>query len=319
MNEFFLIKKYFKSLAKKNPSALALSDDIYYNYQKKIAISVDTYVEGVHFVDSFNPDKFLKKILRSSLSDLYCKGIKPQSYFLSLALNKKHANHLWLKKFKSILNSEQNKFKIKLGGGDTTFSSKLVITITVIGFSNYKPVLRKGSSFNDDIYITGHIADSYLGLLVIKKKINFGKYNNFFRKKYYEPNIPVKICSHLRKIASASIDISDGLAQDLKHLCKESNCGALIDLSKLPLSNPCKSILLKSNKNIQDIFSRGDDYQILFTSSQNNRKKIINLSKALNLKISRIGKTTQNMNILFKYKTNKFNLKATKMGYTHIF
>ena len=87
MNEFSLINKYLKSLSLNNPSALKLSDDIFYDSKKGIAISVDTYVEGVHFIDSSDPNKFLKKVLRASLSDLYCKGIKPKCYFLSFALS----------------------------------------------------------------------------------------------------------------------------------------------------------------------------------------------------------------------------------------
>jgi len=319
MNEFIIINKYLKTLAKNNKDSLNLSDDIYYNFNKKFAISVDTYVEGIHFLNARNPDFFLKKILRSSLSDLYCKGIKPQSYFLALSLNKRHANHSWLKKFQSILNSEQKKFKIKLNGGDTTFSSKFSITVTVIGLSQHKPVFRKGSSFNEDIYVTGNIGDSYLGLSVLKRNINLGKYNNFFKKKYYEPDLPVNISSHLRKIASASIDISDGLPQDLSHLCKESSCGALIDLSKIPLSKACKNILLKNDRKIMDILCKGDDYQILFTSKQNNRKKIINLAKKINLKVSRVGLTTKKKNIFYKNGVNKFTFQVKKMGYTHIF
>ena len=73
MNEFKLINNYLKSLTLKDPGALKLSDDIYFNVEKNIAISVDTYVEGVHFIDSLNPNKFLKRVLRASLSDLYCK------------------------------------------------------------------------------------------------------------------------------------------------------------------------------------------------------------------------------------------------------
>ena len=142
MNEFTLINKYLKPLSIKNLGALRLSDDIYFDAEKGIAISVDTYVEGVHFIDSSNPDKFLKKILRASLSDLYCKGIKPHSYFLSFALDNKLTKPFWLRKIKKILMSEQKKFNISLAGGDTTSSSKLVVTIVVLGNSKNKPVFR---------------------------------------------------------------------------------------------------------------------------------------------------------------------------------
>ena len=86
MNEFEIINKFFKPLSLSNPGALKLKDDIYFDSKKGIAISLDTYVEGVHFIDASDPNKFLKKILRASLADLYCKGIRPKSYFLSFAL-----------------------------------------------------------------------------------------------------------------------------------------------------------------------------------------------------------------------------------------
>ena len=187
MNEFTLINKYLKPLSIKNLGALKLSDDIYFDAEKGTAISVDTYVEGVHFIDSSNPNKFLKRILRASLSDLYCKGIKPKSYFLSLALNNKSARFSWLKKINKILHQEQKKFNISLAGGDTTRSSKLIITIIVMGDTKNKPVLRKNCKLNDDIYVTGNIGDSFLGLNILKKRLSFGKFNNFLKKNIMNP------------------------------------------------------------------------------------------------------------------------------------
>ena len=89
-------------------------------------------------------------------------------------------------KFSSILKSEQKKYKITLSGGDITRSSRLVITIIVIGHSKIMPVLRKGSNDNDDIYVTGNIGDSFLGLEILKKNLNFNKLNSFYIKKYYK-------------------------------------------------------------------------------------------------------------------------------------
>ena len=159
MNEFTIVKNYLKPLAYKNSNSLALNDDIFYDRKKRLAISVDSFTEGVHFLTSSRPRNFVKKILRSSLSDLYCKGVSPKSYFLSLALSKKCFNHTWLSELKKTLNSEQNKFNIFLGGGDTIRSTKLVITITVIGYAKSKIILRNGSNFKDDIYVTGNIGD----------------------------------------------------------------------------------------------------------------------------------------------------------------
>ena len=89
MNEFDLIKKYFLKLSKKNKSALNLNDDVFFDKLKKTVISIDTYVEGVHFIDFKKPELVIKKVLRSSISDLICKGVKPNFYFISGSGNKK--------------------------------------------------------------------------------------------------------------------------------------------------------------------------------------------------------------------------------------
>ena len=319
MNEFIIIRKYLKSLSRKDPDALNLSDDIYFNKKKNIGITVDTYVAGIHFISPKNPDHFLKKILRASLSDLYAKGIKPKNYFLSLSLNKKIITKLWLLKIKKILNYEQKKFQITLGGGDTIYSSKISITICFIGFSKNKPVLRSGAKVNNDIYLTGNIGDSFIGLNILKKKLNLKKFNNYFKKKYYEPVLPVEIQPYLKKIATSSIDVSDGLGQDLRNICRESKCGAVVNLSCLPLSKQTKNLIKFRKVKLEKIFSNGDDYQILFTSDCKNRAKIEKLSKKLNLKITMIGRITNNSKVIFKYKDKKIKLSATKMGYTHTF
>ena len=318
MNEFILINKYLKPLTKKNLGSMNLNDDIFYDNKKKIAVSVDTYVQGVHFVSN-DPNHFLKKVIRSSLSDLYCKGINPKFYFLSFAFNKNFPTHLRLSKIKKILFSEQKKFNILLSGGDTTFSKNLVITVTVMGYSKKKPVFRKGSSINDDIYVTGNIGDSFVGLNIIKKKMNFGKSNKYFQKKFYEPDLPYKLTPFLSEIASSSIDLSDGLGQDLKNLCKNSNHGAFIDLNLIPLSEKLIHLIKLNKLDLKNVFSNGDDYQILFTSNVKNRSKINVLEKKLKMKISRIGYINSNNNITFKYFNKIFKLNAENMGYKHKF
>lgn len=319
MNEFNIIDKYLKPLALNNLSAYNLEDDIFYDKKKKLAISVDTYIEGLHFLFPYKPNLFVKKIVRASLSDLYCKGVKPQTYFISLGINKKFTNDLWLKKFKYLLNLEQKKFNISLGGGDTVYSSKLIITIITIGYSDKKPLLRNGANINDDLYITGNIGDPFIGLNILKKKYNFGKYNSYFKKSYYEPNLPVKIHPYLEKYATSSIDVSDGISQDLQNICKSSNVGAFVNLDILPLSNFSRTLIKKNKINFKNIFSKGDDYQILFTSKESNRSLISKISKKTSTKITRIGKITKGNDIIFEYKKKKLNFNGLKMGYTHIF
>ena len=203
MHEFELIKKYFSKLSSNNKSSLNLNDDVFFDKSKKLVISVDTYVEGIHFIDFKNPDLVIKKILRSSISDLICKGVKPKYYFISGSGNKKTFTKKNLKLISSPLKQEQKKYSIYLCGGDTVFSKKLSFTITSVGFSN-DIIFRNKAKLNDDIYVTGNLGDSYIGLKVLQKKLKLNNsliiilkldIFNQFTYQYYKKII--FICKHI--------------------------------------------------------------------------------------------------------------------------
>ena len=170
MDEFELIKKYFQKNSNNNPGAKNLNDDVFFDKKNKLVVSVDTYNEGVHFPNFKYPNLVIKKIIRSSISDLICKGVKPEYYFISASGNKYNFTKKNLKIISKSLIEENKKYNLKLSGGDTTYSNKLSISVTTIGFSN-KIIERNKAQINDDIYITGNIGDSYLGLRLIKDKI----------------------------------------------------------------------------------------------------------------------------------------------------
>ena len=153
MHEFELIKKYFSNISKKNKPALDLNDDVFFDKKKGIVVSVDTYNIGTHFFDFKNPNLVIKKILRSSISDLICKGVLPKFYFIAGSGNKKTFTKKNLLKISKALKEDQKKFNVFLSGGDTTFSKNLTFTITSLGFSK-KIIYRNKVLFNDDIYVT---------------------------------------------------------------------------------------------------------------------------------------------------------------------
>ena len=174
MHEFHLIKNYFSKLAKNNKSALNLNDDVFFDKKRGLVISIDSYNEGVHFLDFRNPSLIIKKILRSSLSDLICKGVIPKYYFISGSGNKKNFSRNNLERISKSLSQEQKKYNIKLCGGDTTFSKKTNFTITAVGFSK-KIIYRNKAKVNDDIYVTGNLGDSFIGLKTLKRQIKLKK------------------------------------------------------------------------------------------------------------------------------------------------
>ncbi len=289
MHEFQLINKYLKPLTFKTSPSLELSDDVFFDKKKNLVISVDTYNEGTHFLNFNKPEFVIKKILRSSISDLICKGVYPKYYFISVSGNKKNLNIFNLKKITKSLKEEQKKYKLLLGGGDTTFSNKLSFSILSVGFSK-KIVPRNNAQLQDDIYVTGNLGDSYVGLLVLKKKIKINKYlNDYFKKKYYLPDIKYSLVKNLKKIANTSIDLSDGLITDLNKLLSKQKLAYDLFLKDIPISKNLSSIIKKKKISKKNIISKGDDYEVLFTASKNKRNIIKNISKYTKIKITRIG------------------------------
>ncbi len=290
MHEFDLIKKYFSILSKKNKSALKLNDDVFFDKKKGIVISVDTYNEGNHFLNFNRPDLVIKKIIRSSISDLICKGVIPKFYFISGSGNKNSFSKRNLFNISQSLKQEQKKFDISLCGGDTTYSNKLSFSITSVGFSK-NIIYRNKAKSNDDIYITGNLGDSFVGLQILKNKINFGKkINDYFINKYYQPDIQITLAKKLLKFANSSIDISDGLIADLEKMLNNQNYSYQINEDKIPISKYLSQLIKNHGFKKSQLISNGDDYQVLFTASSHDSRIIQNTSKFLKIKITKIGK-----------------------------
>ena len=319
MNEHTLISKYLSTLSKNNPSSKDLNDDVFFDKSKGLVISVDTYNEGVHFINFNNPEMVLKKVIRSSISDLICKGVKPKFYFLSASGSKNSFNKQNILKIVKTLKSEQKKFNIKISGGDTCNSK--IVSFTLISLGYAKRIVERNNSRNgDDIYVTGNIGDSFVGLKILKKDYKSNKLQKkYFVNKYYCPEIPHNFYKVIQKYANTSIDISDGLFDDLQKLINKQEIGCKVFLDKVPISTNLKLYLnMTFRKKINQIY-HGDDYQIIFTAHKRFRNKIFNLSKKMNQKISMIGEISaklRDINIV----EGKNVTKLTKFkGYSHNF
>ena len=319
MHEFDLIKKYFLNLSKSNKGSLNLNDDVFFDKSKKLVISIDSYLEGTHFINFKKPDLVIKKIVRSSISDLICKGVIPKYYFISGSGNSKSFSNQNLKKIAKSLKEEQKRYSIFLCGGDTTFSNKLSFTITCIGFSP-EIIYRNKAKINDDIYVTGNLGDSYIGLKILKKEISVNRvFHKYFTNKYYLPDLNLSITKKLRSFCNTSIDLSDGLISDLEKLINKQKFSYKLFLSNIPISKNLKKLInLKKLKKTQFI-SRGDDYQVLFTASPKKSRIIIKTSETLGIKISKIGKicSIRQKSQIIDQKGREINIK--KKGYFHRF
>ena len=319
MNEFKIISNYLQKLTKNNPSAIDLNDDVFFNKKKKLVISVDTYNQKIHFLDLKKPYLVIKKVLRASISDIVSKGVYPKYFFLSASLKKNSLNKRKLNEIIKSLKEEQKMYNIKLSGGDTTRSNINSFTVMTVGFSN-KIVKRNNCKLNDDIYVTGNIGDSYVGLCLLKKKLininnNLKKY---FTKKYYLPDVPIKLCKYINKYANSSIDVSDGLFDDMSKLLNKQKLNYIIYLDKIPVSKHFQSIIQNLGLNKLNYISKGDDYQTIFTAPKSARSHIINISKKVNQKITLIGcisNISRNKLVIGKKSINPIDFK----GYSHKF
>ena len=319
MHEFELIKKYFSKLSQNSPSSLNLNDDVFFNKSNKIVVSIDTYIEGKHFVNFKNPGLVIKKIIRSSISDLICKGSTPKYYFISASGNKKTFTKSNLLKISKSFKEEQKKYNINLGGGDTVYSNKLSFTITLIGFAK-KIVYRNKSKLNDDIYVTGSLGDSYLGLLVLKNKIRLKKkLSNYFINQYYKPEVKYSLIGYLNKFATSSIDLSDGLISDLEKLTNVQKNSYHLFFDEIPISKNLAAVIKLKNLSKKNLISKGDDYQILFTANVKHRTFIKNISFLKKLKITRIGKILNSRHKSSIVDRNGHQIKINYKGYFHTF
>ncbi|WP_435091148.1 thiamine-phosphate kinase [Candidatus Pelagibacter bacterium nBUS_30] len=319
MHEFELIKKYFLKLAKSNKSSLNLNDDVFFDKKKGLVISIDTYNEGSHFLNFKKPDLVIKKIIRSSISDLICKGVTPKFYFVSGSGNKNTFSHKKLLNISKSLSEEQKKYGILLCGGDTTFSNKLSFSITSVGYSK-NIIYRNRAKYNDDIYVTGNLGDSFVGLQLLKNKIKVSKkIKDYFINKYYLPEIKINLTKRLLKFANTSIDVSDGLIADLDKMINKQKLSYTLKEKDIPISKNLIKLIKDKKLSKLKYISNGDDYQILFTASPSKNRIIQNSSKNLGIKITKIGKINSGskQNEIIDQKNKQILVK--NKGYKHQF
>ena len=319
MHEFELIKNFFSKLSKNNKPSLDLNDDVFFDKKKELVISIDTYNEGNHFLDFKKPELVIKKIIRSSISDLICKGVEPKFYFVSGSGNKVSFSKKNLLKISNSLKQEQKKYNVILCGGDTTFSNKLSFSITSVGYSK-NIIYRNKAKLNDDIYVTGDLGDSFIGLQVLKNKISIKKeFSKYFVNKYYQPDVQINLTKKLKKFANTSIDISDGLIADLEKMINKQNLSYHLNEDKIPVSKRLSNLIKDKKIKKSKFISNGDDYQILFTANVNKRRIIKNTSKILGVKITKIGRINSGnkKSVIIDQKGKQILLK--KKGYIHQF
>lgn len=297
--EFDLIARYFKPLASDEKGALGLADDAAVLATKnghRLVVTMDTLVSGVHFLEFTPPHFIAAKSLRVNLSDLASMGAEPAYYTLSLALptfGNVNYDEDWLDRFSQALAVEQALYDVALVGGDTVSTpGPLTITITAFGWvKTGQEIRRSNANAGDIIYVSGAVGDASLGLAAVQ-----GAFSDLapaslevITERHHRPQPRLDLGRKLYGLASAALDISDGLVQDLGHICKASNVSATIHASEVPLSKTGKQLVQNEPELIKSILSGGDDYELLFTVPPEWQASVEALSRDLDLPLTPIG------------------------------
>ena len=270
-----IINKFFLPLAKNKESFDLLTDAALLS--NDLVVSSDMMIEGTHFKKNHDPEKLAQKLLRINLSDLAAMGSKPYGYILNLAIPTSSDD--WLKKFSNGLNKDSKKFKLKLFGGDVSYSSKTFLSLTIFGKKINKLHKCAFAKNKSDIFVSGNLGDAAVGynilynLMKIKCSESDKKY---FFDKFFLPDPKINIGIKLLGKVDFCTDISDGIYSELSKISEKSKLEAVIFLDKIPLSINLKRILEVNNfKKIYNIIlGGGEDYQLLFSAKGKESKNL---------------------------------------------
>jgi thiamine-monophosphate kinase len=294
--EFEIIARYFAPLARGFPGAFGLLDDaavIAPLPGNELVAKTDAIVGGVHFLHDDPPDLIARKALRVNLSDLAAKGAVPRAYMLDLMLPATVTEE-WIAAFARGLGEDQEAYGMHLIGGDTD-STPGPVSIAIMAFGDVaagKMIPRSGAREGDTVFVTGTIGDAALGLQVLRGAFPDLETDaaSALIDRYRLPRPRVALGPRLVGLANAAIDISDGLLADLGHVCKISGLCASIEGSRVPLSAAARAALAHGAGRIATVLAGGDDYEILFTASPTAAGRLAELSRALDVPITAIGR-----------------------------
>jgi thiamine-monophosphate kinase len=289
--EFAAIARYFAPLAT-HPGSFELKDDLAWlapRFGRRLVFKTDAVVVGVHTLPGDPPDFIARKALRVNLSDLAAKGARPLGYMLALILPA-DTKEAWLARFAKGLAADQKQFGIPLLGGDLTRTpGPPTISITAIGEALAgRPLLRGGAKRGDSVFVSGTIGDAALGLLALKGKLPnlAAQHRRFLAARYHLPEPRLALGREIAKLASAAMDISDGLVGDLGHICAASGCGAEIDVTAVPASPAAQQA---GERHTLRRITGGDDYELLFTAPAKAEAGLRAAARKTGVPVTRIG------------------------------
>jgi len=287
-----------------------------------LLVTTDTLIEGIHFTDqTLSPEALGWKALAVNISDIAAMGGTPRTAFLSIGI-KPETEVSFLESFMAGFNTLAEKTGIVLAGGDTVESpTSGVVTITLLGDCLPEHVVyRSGARVGDDLWVTGPLGDAAAGLFLLQNKQAPAPsgYESLVRA-HQKPMPPFELGKALGEsgLVHAMIDISDGIAKDLGHICEQSGTGALLQATSIPMSDRLQRLAAEVEKSPLDwTLHGGEDYELLFTASSADEEKIVTLtSKVSGTPVAKIGTIIHEDGIWLETEKGKERLRSG--GYVH--
>tara|TARA_Y100000996_G_scaffold415314_1_gene409326 strand:- start:2282 stop:3235 length:954 start_codon:yes stop_codon:yes gene_type:complete len=273
---------------------------------RSLVVTTDTSLLGPHFTKDYSPYEIGYKCLATNLSDIAAMGCKP--LYALMAITLPNLKSSWIKFFYKGIKELTDEFNMAIIGGDIN-KGPLSISIQIIGINKHKILYRGGAKINDEIYVSGELGSARAALMTKTNKKYINEYR-ILKKSLHMPKPRIDLGIDLSKFATSCIDISDGIAKDIKNIIKESKCGANIHIDHIPYNKKLNKVIQK-NKLYECIIGGGEDYELCFTANINDKNKIEKLSKKHNIIITKIGTITkQNINYYQYGKKIKLSLKG---------
>ncbi|MFV1997349.1 MAG: thiamine-phosphate kinase [Acidiferrobacterales bacterium] len=316
MNEFDLIEQFFVQPKKRNDVVLGIGDDAAVCTtpdDHELVLTTDLLVAGIHFPEDTPAHAIGYKALAVNLSDLAAMGATPAWFTMTLCLPE--ARDPWLQEFSKGLLSLADACGITLVGGDTV-EGPMSIGIQACGFVPAgTAVLRSGANAGDLIFVTGHLGDAALGLIGKIKKLDFNpEYQRYFSQRLDYPTPRVQEGFAVRDIASAMIDVSDGLVADLGHVLDSSGTGASVRLAAVPISDSYRDIF--DDVGWDPALSGGDDYELCFTVSPDHVGRLKDMAADWDCGIAEIGRVEKETGLRV-YDQEHHLYQVPRSGYEH--
>ena len=298
--ERWIIEELWRPLAGAAPGALDLRDDaalLQVPPGRSLVITQDSLVAGVHFFADDAPEDVAAKALRTNLSDICAKGAQARGYFMSLFLPRE-CSRAWLRRFAAGLAADQEQYGMALMGGDTVRTpGPLAITITMTGeVAHDRYVSRRGARPGDHVLVSGTIGDAALGLF-LRRNPDLARgideqVRAFLDQRFLRPQPRTGLAALLGEMASAAMDVSDGLAGDLALLCGESGVGAQVEAAAVPLSKAARALLERRPELMRLVLGGGDDYELLCALPPQRSAAFKARAREAGVRVSRIGMIT---------------------------